>query len=133
MYNKKSVTFAALDSYFLNTANGKLNTGYLNDCIYNIFDVDYRSTNGGNGRSKLNVILTDKKRKNNDLIMEAFKTFADYAIENECINSRYKYTATHEHLTAYLAQYGHDMSVFDPLVEELEYLRKDEEEKLFNN
>lgn len=128
MYNKKSVTFSALDNYFLNTATMKLNVGYLLDCIYDIFDIEYRHENGGNGKSKLFYILTEGKKDDIKLILDAFRKFADHAIENEYINSRFTYTATEAHLIEWLKQYECDISIFDPLLEELEELRKEQTE-----
>lgn len=40
---RQEITFNALDSYFLNTATGKINAGYLNDCIFQQLDIVWRN------------------------------------------------------------------------------------------
>jgi len=124
MMTNKNKTFEALNSYFLNTATNKINTGYLNDMIYNVFDIEYRHTNGGNGKSKLHYLLTNKRRTNKSLIHEAFLYFANQAIENTFYPA-ITY-ATTDHLNKWLKYYGLDYSVFNPLVKELEAMRAEE-------
>ena len=128
MMTNKNKTFEALNSYFLNTATNKINTGYLNDMIFNVFDIEYRHENGGNGRSKLHYLLTNKRRTNKSLICEAFLRFANQAIENT-FYPVITY-ATLDHLNKWLKYYGLDYLVFNPLVAELEAMRA---EKLENN
>ena len=124
----KDITFQALNSFFLNTASGKINTGHLNQCVFNIFDIEYRHENGGNGKSKLHYILINKYRTNQSLIKEAFLKFTDQAIENYI---SLEHRATAEQLEEYLKQYGLDYSVFDPLSEELNKMRAEELNKKY--
>lgn len=124
----RETTFQALNSYFLNTASGKINTGYLNDCVFNIFDIEYRHENGGNGTSKLHYILINKYRSNKVLIKEAFLKFTNYAVEDIISLNHY---ATAEQLEEYLKSYGLDFSVFDPLSEELDRMRAEELNKKY--
>ena len=119
----KSITFQALNSYFLNTASGKINIGHLNDCVFNIFDIEYRHENGGNGKSKLHYKLINKYRKNADLIKEAFLRFTDQAIENFI---SLDHRATAEQLAEWLKSYNLDYTVFDPLSVELDRMRAEE-------
>lgn len=77
----KKITFQVLNDYFL-YGKQEINIEHLNDCVYIIFDIEYRHENGGNGKSKLHYKLINKYLKNQDLIKEAFLRFADQAIEN---------------------------------------------------
>lgn len=119
----QKITFNALDSYFLNTGNNKLNVGYMLDCVFNIFDIEYRHTNGGGGKSKLYYVLTNRRRKNPALIGEAFLIFANHAIENDYYPK--PYTATMRQLTNYLKRYGYDWTVFGPLSKEIDRMREE--------
>ena len=119
MTNQK-ITFSALDSYFLNTGNMKLNVDYLNDQIFMQFDIVYRHNRMPYSKqSILCDIAADKRRKIKSIIWNAFLDFANSAIENEYGN---QYRATSEQLKKYLASYGYDYSVLDPAKAEVEKL-----------
>ena len=78
------ITFAALDSYFLNTGNMKLNVDYLNDQIFMQFDIVYRHNRAPYSKqSILRDIAANKRRSIKSLIWSAFLDFANTAIENE--------------------------------------------------
>ena len=72
----KKITFQVLNDYFL-YGKQEINIEHLNDCVYIIFDIEYRHENGGNGKSKLHYKLINKYLKNQDLIKEAFLRFAE--------------------------------------------------------
>ena len=116
----QNYTFNALDSYFLNTGNMKLNADYLNDQIYMQFDIVYRHNRGSGKKSILRDIAANYKRRSlNAVIWNAFLDFANTALENEY---GAEYRATSEQLKKYLAKYGCDYSVLDPVKSEVEKL-----------
>lgn len=123
----KQITFDALNGYFLNTATGAINTDYLNECVYCVFDIEYRHTNAGNGQSKLTALLLNNRRKPSALVWEAFMNFTNRAIENECYPRQF--TATSEQLKQWLKAYNLDYSVFDPIVAEVERMRNEAKEE----
>lgn len=100
----QNLTFNTLDSYFLNTGSMKLNIGYLRDSIIAYFDVTERNTNGGNGKSLLQINLENTRRSIKSLVWEAFQSMTNDYLENET-GSR-KYTCTSAQLKKYLDQYG---------------------------
>ena len=116
----------ALDSYFLNTANNTLNIKYLNECILDVFDIEYRHTNGGNGHSKLYYMLTNKRRPIKGLIWSAFMDFAHQAIENTYYPTLSDYHCTTAQLNRYLTEYNLTYSVFDEIAETLTEWRQQE-------
>lgn len=126
MTNKK-ITFDTLDGYFLNTAANRINTEYLNDCIYCVFDIDYRNTNNGNGKSLLHDLLTNNRRKTTALVWEAFQRFTNRAIENECYPRTY--TATSDQLKSWLTAHGLTYDIFAPVVAEVERMRTEAREE----
>ena len=125
MTNKK-ITFDTLDGYFLNTAAHRINTDYLNDCIYNVFDIEYRNTNNSNGKSLLHAILTNNRRKTTSLVWEAFQRFTNEAIKNEYYPRTY--TATSDQLKSWLTAHGLTYDVFAPVVAEVERMRMEAKE-----
>ena len=125
MTNKK-ITFDTLDGYFLNTASNRINADYLNDCIYNVFDIEYRHTNNGNGKSLLHAILTNNRRKTTALVWEAFQRFTNEAIKNEYYPRTY--TATSDQLKSWLTAHGLTYDVFAPVVAEVERMRTEAKE-----
>lgn len=124
---RQNITFNALDSYFLNTGKGTLNSGYLNDQIYMQLDTVWRHTNGGNGKSRLHNELINTRRKASSLVWEAFLEFANEAIKQEYSGN---YQATSEHLKKYLKQYGFGYEVLQPVVDEVERMRREYLEEL---
>ena len=122
----KQITFDALNGYFLNTETGAINTDYLNECIYCVFDIEYRHTNAGNGKSKLYALLTNNRRKPSAIVWEAFLNFANRAIENEFYPRQF--TATSDQLKAWLKAYNLDYSVFNPVLAEVERMRAEAQE-----
>ena len=115
----------ALDSYFLNTANNTLNIQHLNDCILNVFDIEYRHTNGWNGYSKLHYMLINKRRPIKSLIWQAFMDFTYQAIENAYYPTLTNYRCTTAQLNRYLAKYNLTYSVFTEIVQTLTEWREE--------
>ena len=122
-----NITFQALNDYFLNEHTGKIMINYLKDCIFNIFDIEYRNENGGNGKSKLHYILISKDWNNKKLVKEAFLKFANYATDDVMEG----YRATAEQLMKWLKIYNLDYTVFDPLSVELDRMRAEELNKKY--
>ena len=89
----QNLTFNTLDSYFLNTGSGKLNIGYLRDCITDFFDITERHTNGGNGKSLLQINLENNRRSIKSLVWEAFLCMVNGYLENETGNKKYTCTS----------------------------------------
>ena len=115
---KQELTFNTLDSYFLNTGNMKLNIGYLRDNIIMYFDVTERHTNGGNGKSILQINLENMRRSIKSLVWEAFQSMTNDYLENET-GSR-KYTCTSAQLKKYLDQYGFTLNeALKPVIDEI--------------
>lgn len=121
MTNQK-ITFNSLDSYFLNTATGKLNSGYLNDQIYMQLDIVWRHTNSGNGKSRLQNELMNKRRKASSLVWQAFLEFTNEAIKQEYSGN---YQATSGHLKKYLEKYGLNYDALQPVIDEVERMRRE--------
>ena len=120
---KQELTFNTLDSYFLNTGNMKLNIGYLRDNIIMYFDVTERHTNGGNGKSILQINLENMHRSIKSLVWEAFQSMTNDYLENET-GSR-KYTCTSEQLKKYLKKYGFSLDeALKPVIDEISAWRK---------
>lgn len=115
---KQELTFNTLDSYFLNTGSMKLNIGYLRDSITTYFDVTERHTNGGNGKSLLQINLANMRRSIKSLVWEAFLSMTNDYLENET-GSR-KYTCTSEQLKKYLKKYGFSLDeALKPVIDEI--------------
>ena len=123
----KKITFQVLNDYFL-YGKQEINIEHLNDCVYIIFEIEYRHENGGNGKSKLHSKLISKYLKNQDLIKEAFLRFADQAIENFI---SLDYRATAEQLAEWLKKYNLAYTVFDPLSAQLDRMRAEELNKKY--
>lgn len=122
MTNQK-LTFNTLDSYFLNTGSMKLNIGYLRDSITAYFDVTERHTNGGNGKSLLQINLENMRRSIKSLVWEAFQSMTNDYLENET-GSR-KYACTSEQLKKYLKQYGLTLDeALKPVIDEINKWRE---------
>lgn len=120
---KQELTFNTLDSYFLNTGSMKLNIDYLRDSITAYFDVTERHTNGGNGKSLLQINLANMRRSIKSLVWEAFLSMTNDYIENET-GSR-KYTCTSEQLKKYLKQYGFTLDeALKPVIDEISAWRE---------
>ena len=120
---KQELTFNTLDSYFLNTGNMKLNIGYLRDNIIMYFDVTERHTNGGNGKSILQINLENMRRSIKSLVWEVFQSMTNDYLENET-GSR-KYTCTSEQLKKYLKKYGFSLDeALKPVIDEISAWRK---------
>lgn len=120
---KQELTFNMLDSYFLNTGSMKLNIGYLRDSITAYFDVTERNTNGGNGKSLLQINLENTRRSIKSLVWEAFQSMTNDYLENET-GSR-KYTCTSEQLKKYLKKYGFSLDeALKPVIDEISAWRK---------
>lgn len=118
----QNITFSALDSYFLNTGNGKLNSGYLNDQIYMQLDIVWRNENAGGGKSRLYNALMNKRRKTFSIIWEAFLDFANTAIRDEYGE---RYQANSQQLKKYLEKYGLTLDALNPVIREADALRRD--------
>ncbi len=120
---KQELTFNTLDSYFLNTGNMKLNIGYLRDSITTYFDVTERHTNGGNGKSLLQINLANMRRSIKSLVWEAFLSMTNDFLENET-GSR-KYTCTSDQLKKYLKKYGFSLDeALKPVIDEISAWRE---------
>ena len=120
---KQELTFNTLDSYFLNTGNMKLNIGYLRDSITTYFDVTERHTNGGNGKSLLQINLANMRRSIKSLVWEAFLSMTNDYLENET-GSR-KYTCTSDQLKKYLKKYGFSLDeALKPVIDEISAWRE---------
>lgn len=119
----QNLTFNTLDSYFLNTGNMKLNIGYLRDSITTYFDVTERHTNGGNGKSLLQINLANMRRSIKSLVWEAFLSMTNDFLENET-GSR-KYTCTSDQLKKYLKKYGFSLDeALKPVIDEISAWRE---------
>lgn len=120
---KQELTFNTLDSYFLNTGSGKLNIGYLRDSITAYFDVVERHTNGGSGKSLLQINLENNRRSIKSLVWEAFLCMVNGYLENETGNK--KYTCTSAQLKNYLKQYGYTLEeALQPVINEISAWRE---------
>ena len=96
----------------------KLNIGYLRDSITAYFDVTERNTNGGNGKSLLQINLENTRRSIKSLVWEAFQSMTNDYLENET-ESR-KYTCTSAQLKKYLDQYGFTLDeALKPVIDEI--------------
>ena len=119
----KTLTFNTLDSYFLNTGNSELNVGYLQDCIIDYFDITERHTNGGNGKSLLQINLENNRRSIKSLVWEAFLCMVNGYLENE--TGSWKYTCTSAQLKNYLRQYGYTPEeALKPVIDEISAWRE---------
>lgn len=120
----QNLTFNTLDSYFLNTGSMKLNIGYLRDSITAYFDVTERNTNGGNGKSLLQINLENSRRSIRSLVWEAFVIMTNDYIENETGNK--KFSCTSQQLKKYLAKYGYTIEeALQPVIDEVTKWRND--------
>lgn len=120
---KQELTFNTLDSYFLNTGSGKLNIDYLRDSITAYFDITERHTNGGNGKSLLQINLENMRRSIKSLVWEAFLSMTNDYLENET-GSR-KYTCTSAQLKKYLEKYGFSLDeALKPVIDEINAWRE---------
>lgn len=118
----QNITFNALDSYFLNTGNGKLNIDYLNDQIFMQLDIVQRNENAGNGKSRLYVNMMNKRRTIRSIVWEAFLEFANQAIADIYGGN---YEASSQQLKKYLDKYGYTLDALKPAIDEAEALRRD--------
>lgn len=118
------MTFNTLDSYFLNTGSMKLNIGYLRDSITAYFDVTERNTNGGNGKSLLQINLENTRRSIKSLVWEAFQSMTNDYLKNETGNK--KFSCTSQQLKKYLAKYGYTIEeALQPVIDEVTKWRND--------
>ena len=107
----KKNTFEVLDSYFLNTGNGKMNEGYFLENIFTQIDVTYRSD-----RHKRDYV---KRAKVQNIIWTAF-----IDMTNEFLKYQdYGTVCTNQQLKAWLEQYGKSYEIFNPLYEEVERIK----------
>lgn len=118
----QAITFNSLDSYFLNTTNNTLNIGYVNDQIYTQFDIVWRNEREYNGKSRLYNALINKRRKVSSLVWEAFIDFTNTAIRQEYGD---KYEASSQQLKNYLKKYGKSFDALQPVIDEVEHMRRD--------
>ena len=119
----QNLTFNTLDSYFLNTGSGKLNIGYLRDCITDFFDITERHTNGGNGKSLLQINLENNRRSIKSLVWEAFCVWSTAIWKMRQENK--KYTCTSAQLKNYLKQYGYTLEeALQPVINEISAWRE---------
>lgn len=112
MTNKEK-TFNALNSSFLNTADMKINSGWLNDSIIMILDNTY----------SLYQAMQNTRRKASSVVWEAFMI-----LTNECLkNEEYprQYVCTSEQLKSWLAQYGNG---YETLAEAVQHVEEEREE-----
>ena len=87
------------------------------------FDVTERHTNGGNGKSILQINLENMRRSIKSLVWEAFQSMTNDYLENET-GSR-KYTCTSEQLKKYLKKYGFSLDeALKPVIDEISAWRK---------
>lgn len=120
----QELTFNTLDSYFLNTGNGRLNIGYFRDSVRNQLDIVQRHTNGGNGKSLLTVNLENNRRSIKSLVWTAFVEMVNDYLENETGNK--KYTCTSAQLKKYLTQYGYTLEeALQPVIDEISTWREE--------
>ena len=120
----QALTFNTLDSYFLNTGNGRLNIGYFRDSVRDQLDIVQRHTNGGNGKSLLTVNLENNRRSIKSLVWAAFVEMVNSYIENETGNK--KYTCMSAQLKKYLSQYGYTLEeALQPVIDEITKWRED--------
>ena len=113
--NKKN-TFEILDSHFLNTSNNTINVDYFLENIYMQVDVVFR-----HDKRKREYLKTAKIK---NIIWYAFVDFTN----EKLFYYDYGTVCTNQHLKDYLGQYGKDYSIFDPLYEEIERIKKELEE-----
>ena len=113
--NKKN-TFEILDSHFLNTQNGTMNTDYFLDNIYMQIDVVFR-----NDKQKREFLKTGKIES---ILWSAFIDFTNDKLDA----FDYGTVCTSQHLKDYLKQYGKDYSIFEPLYKEVERIKKELQE-----
>lgn len=117
------ITFNTLDSYFLNTGNGKLNIGFLRDSLLDHFDVTWRSTNAGNGKNLLSAYLENGRRSIRALVWQAFTEMTNEYIQYETCAD--KYSCSSEQLKKYLAQYGYTLEeALQPVIDEVKSWRE---------
>lgn len=113
MKTSKKNTFEILDSHFLNTHNGTMNTDYFLDNIFMEIDVVYRHDKQKRAFVKSGKITT--------ILWCAFMDFT-----NEKLDAYdYGTVCTSQHLKDYLKQYGKDYSIFEPLYEEVERFKEE--------
>jgi len=122
----KQITFNALDSYFLNTSNNKLNVSYLNNCIYDIFDIEYRHNRAFNSNKSILQDIASKKtitdKYINARVWEAFIHFTNQAIENEYGEG---YSCTSAQLKQYLSNYGYSYEALEEVKQAVKKLFQD--------
>lgn len=119
----QALTFNTLDSYFLNEGTGKLNIGYLRDSIITHFDVTERNTNSGNGKSLLQVNLTNTKRSIQSLVWEAFMCMTNDYLEHK--TGGRKTLCTSAQLKKYLEKYGFTLEeALQPVINEVNTWRE---------
>lgn len=119
----QNLTFNTLDSYFLNTGNMRLNIEYFQSSIMNQFDIVQRHTNGGNGKSVLQINLANMRRSVKSLVWEAFFSMTNDYIKSET-GSR-KYTCTSKQLKKYLEKYGFSLDeALQPVINEISTWRE---------
>ena len=110
-----NVTFAAQNSYFLNTATMKINEEYLNDLLHIQTFNDRR----------LYEEMKDKRRKSHAIVWQAFIDLANDDIR-EMEEPRQTHTATNYHLKKWLETYGRGLDSIAETVEAVETYRKEE-------
>lgn len=116
MRTNKRNTFEILDSHFLNTQNGTMNTDYFLENIYMQIDVVFR-----HDKQKREFLKTGKITS---ILWSAFVDFTNDKLEAYDYNT----VCTSQHLKDYLKQYGKDYSIFEPLYKEVERMKKELQE-----
>ena len=110
-----NVTFAALNSYFLNTATMKINEEYLNHLL-NIQCFNIRRNYSD---------MKNKRRKSHAIVWQAFIDLANDDIK-EMEEPRQTHIATNYHLKKWLETYGRGLDSIAETVEAVETYRKEE-------
>lgn len=110
-----NVTFAALNSYFLNTATMKINEEYLNHLL-NIQCFNNRRSYAD---------MKNKRRKSHAIVWQAFIDLANDDIR-EMEEPRQTHIATNYHLKKWLETYGRGLDSIAETVEAVETYRKEE-------
>ena len=109
----KAITFAALNSHYLNTSTNRINADYLNDSII-IW--------GENTQAHYNA-YTKGRSKIHSVVWAMLADLAAHLIRENEYPSNQNFYASSEQLKAWLQQYGDGYDTIAPAVEHFQALR----------
>jgi hypothetical protein len=118
MKTNKQITFAALNSHYLDTSDMRINADYLNDAIIM----------WGENTERFYKAYTQSKRKIHSIVWEIFTDLTNDHIRSNEYPYHQDYHATSEQLKAWLKEYGDGYDTLLPAIVAFQDLRTEYKE-----